>query len=171
MIRWEIEPRCNLKCKHCFVADTEYGCATTSLENGLSYLNKLHELGVRTVVFSTREPLLYDGLCRLIYEAKLLDMSVAIVTNGILLDDMELSRKLVESGVDEVFVSIEGITAASNDFIRGKGTLARVIRGLSNLERCTREGKNWYGFLSKCQLINLIWLKVLICQNSLTFCQ
>lgn len=51
MIRWEIEPRCNLKCKHCFVADTEYGCATTSLENGLSYLNKLHELGVRTVVF------------------------------------------------------------------------------------------------------------------------
>ena len=71
MIRWEIEPRCNLKCKHCFVADTEYGCATTSLENGLSYLNKLHELGVRTVVFSTREPLLYDGLCRLIYEAKL----------------------------------------------------------------------------------------------------
>ena len=141
MIRWEIEPRCNLKCKHCFVADTEYGCATTSLENGLSYLNKLHELGVRTVVFSTREPLLYDGLCRLIYEAKLLDMSVAIVTNGILLDDMELSRKLVESGVDEVFVSIEGITAASNDFIRGKGTLARVIRGLSNLERCTREGK------------------------------
>lgn len=65
MIRWEIEPRCNLKCKHCFVADTEYGCATTSLENGLSYLNKLHELGVRTVVFSTREPLLYDGLCRL----------------------------------------------------------------------------------------------------------
>lgn len=98
-------------------------------------------------------------------------MSVAIVTNGILLDDMELSRKLVESGVDEVFVSIEGITAASNDFIRGKGTLARVIRGLSNLERCTREGKNWYGFLFKCQLINLIWLKVLICQNSLTFCQ
>ena len=60
------------------MADTEYGCATTSLENGLSYLNKLHELGVRTVVFSTREPLLYDGLCRLIYEAKLLDMPVAL---------------------------------------------------------------------------------------------
>ena len=138
-IRWEIEPRCNLKCKHCFVADTEYGYATTSLENGLRYVEKLHKLGIKTIVFSTREPLLYDRLNVLIKRAKQYDMSVTIVTNGTLLDDIELSRTLIESGVDEVFISIEGITISSNDYIRGKGTLARVLNGLINLERCAKE--------------------------------
>lgn len=136
--RWvfiQLLESCNLRCKMCY----EWG------ESG-SYFGKKHlmELDVQPVLRVIEEckemrphydlyggePLLYRNLGQVIAAIKASGGTVDIPTNGTLLE--RESETLVESGLDRVWVSLDGPQKV-NDFQRGAGVYEKAMHGIDHL--------------------------------------
>ncbi|MBB5919965.1 radical SAM protein with 4Fe4S-binding SPASM domain [Actinoalloteichus hoggarensis] len=85
------------------------------------------------------EPLMHPQLVELVRQAKTrlpscnLDMS----TNATLLP--RFADQLVEAGIDDVYVSIDGPNAEINNPIRGRKSFERAVEGLRSLQEATRK--------------------------------
>ncbi|WP_201030004.1 radical SAM protein [Kosmotoga sp. DU53] len=140
-IRWEIEPKCNLNCKHCFVGSKLDSFQELDLDSAMKIVNKIASIGVKKVNFTTKEPTLFKELDKLIFYCSLKGIYTELVTNGVLLRDITLSEKIVNSGVGAINISMEGISDTSNDYIRGKGTFVQILKALNNLKNVMEPGR------------------------------
>lgn len=102
---------CNLRCSFCYVKSAGY------VENDKIEYDDLRkivdfccEAKVKYIFFTGGEPLTYSGLLEILRYIKTRKhpMTTAIATNGVLLQDMELCRKLIDSGVGYIDVSMKG---------------------------------------------------------------
>jgi MoaA/NifB/PqqE/SkfB family radical SAM enzyme len=132
VVVWNYTNFCNLRCRYC------YQSAGASLEDELPYEKKIDLIDqmvdsrVAFLAFSGGEPVLGDrfwDVCR--YAARSLHITIA--TNGIAMADRAVVDRLVDHGVKNAFVSLDGATAESHDFIRGRGSFAKTIKGIENL--------------------------------------
>ena len=120
---------CNLRCKGCWAEEYGKG-ASLSLEELDSIITQGKELGVYMYVYSGGEPLLRAA--DIIELARKHDDCVFLsFTNGTLVTP-ELSAQLSEVGNVILALSVEGF-AEDNDFRRGKGTYAHVVRAMDRL--------------------------------------
>lgn len=76
------------------------------------------------------EPLLHDGLRRMVSDARAAGCTVGVTTNGDLLPGM--ARWIVEEGVDVVTVSVAGLDAHDRR-LRGGAGLDRTLASLADL--------------------------------------
>lgn len=83
----------------------------------------------RAVLHGIGEPLLNRELPRFVYHLKERGAYVLFNTNGVLLDQKR-GDALVEAGLDELRVSIDGVTPALYAKLRGIDALPRIIRNL-----------------------------------------
>lgn len=119
---------CNLSCK---------GCYTRSIGNETLDINRFTEnilkpfvsLGGRSIGFTGGEPLMYSEIYKLIEIAKQYSLYVSLVTNGTLLNE-ENAKQLHNLGLDSLQISLDTFVSEDNDFIRGKGNKANVIKAL-----------------------------------------
>jgi len=133
-IRWEIESRCNLKCKHCFVGERLDQHSVLRLDDAVHIIDKLAAKGLLKVAFTTKEPLLFDGIYKLIRYCHDVGLYTVLITNGMILADKREAEALMNTGINDISISLEGINERSNDFIRGQGVLTRVIEAFKNIE-------------------------------------
>lgn len=130
-IRWELEPSCNLNCKHCFVGKSSLSYPKRiGLDAGLNILDNLHQVGVKELYFTTREPLLNPYICQYIVRCTEYGIKTSLITNGICLNDEQLVSKLINSGLCSISTSLEGPTAETNDMIRGSNSFDKALRGI-----------------------------------------
>ncbi len=134
MIRWEITNKCDLECKHCFIDDNAHSREDLSVTQNIELLNRLVKLGVRKIVFSSKEPLIYEDLDKLIYECEKRNIKTEIVTNGIQLSNEDFAKKLLKTSISSIYLSMEGITAKTNDFIRGEGSFDKIIESIKHIK-------------------------------------
>lgn len=134
---------CNLDCAFCDTTDRHRPPVDElSREELLALVDEAADLGVRRVfVLGGGEPLARkDAAPALLRRIKSHDMEGILTTNGTLLGP-GLARQLVETGWDEVHVSIDGPDAATHDRLRGReGAFRRTVRNtcrLSQLRRST----------------------------------
>jgi radical SAM protein with 4Fe4S-binding SPASM domain len=95
-------------------------------------INHIHLLG--------GEPLIVQGIFDLIKYAIKKEIIVSINTNGTLLSE-DMIKKLIESGVSQLTISLDGVTKETNDAIRGNGNFNLVtnnIRCIENYIKKTR---------------------------------
>lgn len=104
----------------------------TSFENAIQFVQKLSNMGIKQINFTTKEPLMYSKIFELIRFCTRKGIATSIITNGTLLSK-DNSEKLIKSGVNSIYISLEGISQHSNDLIRGKGTLDKVLNALYHL--------------------------------------
>jgi radical SAM protein with 4Fe4S-binding SPASM domain len=133
-IRWEIEPKCNLNCRHCFVGSKLDKYKEMDFETAKVVVDILSDCGIKEIIFSSKEPLMYKDIDKLIFYCNVKGIHTELVTNGTLLQNTLFAEKIVSSGVGTISISIEGITKDSNDYIRGEGNLDQVLRALGNLK-------------------------------------
>ena len=92
--------------------------------------------------FSGGEPLLYKGLAEILRHIKKRRLIAALVTNGVLL--ARHAEELVEAGVDNVTISLDGPEAV-HDQIRGvPGTFHRAIEGIRALQEVRARAHSHY---------------------------
>jgi len=87
------------------------------------------------------EPLLYQGCPEIINYIKQKGLHCLMITNGSLLE--ELAERIVDSGLDELNVSLDGATTL-HDSIRGQpGLFDKIMRGLKalNYHKAYKRGK------------------------------
>ena len=116
-----VTQRCNSKCLICRFGDTALSAPP---ENELSFeefkrvIDDLKDLGTEVVGITGGEPLLRGDLFDIIGYIKRKKMGAHLSTNGNLLDERNITR-LLESKVDWVNISVDGVSAKSHESVRG----------------------------------------------------
>jgi sulfatase maturation enzyme AslB (radical SAM superfamily) len=131
---------CNIACRHCFIscgpkADRVPMMTVAQVQAGLE---QGQALGMKQVYFTGGEPFLHPELPALAAMA-LAAAPLTIVTNGILIDDAAVGwlKALFERSMYslDLRVSLDGMTAAQNDPVRGRGTFEQIVAAIQRLGR------------------------------------
>ena len=101
-------------------------------------IDEARDLGVKEFYFTGGEPMLHPQFFAII-ERALRDAPTHVLTNGMLIDAdaADRFRRLFDAAPYslELRVSLDGMTAAENDPVRGRGTFAATTAGLVQLAR------------------------------------
>lgn len=129
--------RCNLRCQMCNVWRQSRDDRLT-LPVIQSLADELADLGTRKVHLSGGEVLLRPDIFEVIDAFAGRGMQVNLTTNGTLLTK-EMARRLAESGLHNLSISLDGATPGTHDALRGKGNWKRTICGIHNLRRAVKQ--------------------------------
>ncbi|MCS6915881.1 MAG: radical SAM protein [Myxococcales bacterium] len=131
---------CNLACRHCFISCGPHDdrVPVMSLSRIEALLAEAEELGVKEYYLTGGEPMLHPAFFDVL-ERVLKQGPTTVLTNGLLIDEVAAGRfrSLFERAAYslDVRVSLDGMTAAENDVVRGRGTFARIVAGIHALSR------------------------------------
>ncbi|HDN78857.1 MAG TPA: radical SAM protein [Chloroflexi bacterium] len=128
--------RCNLRCRMCNVWRQDRGDRLT-LQLIRSLADELAALGTKKVHLSGGEVLLRSDIFEVIRAFASKGIQVNLTTNGTLLTP-EVAARLVESGISNVSVSLDGATPSVHDAMRGTGTWKRTLTGIRNLRQAAK---------------------------------
>jgi len=133
LVAWETTRRCNLTCKHCRAAaeDHEYNDELTT-EESFKLLDQIREVGQPIIILTGGEPLLRDDIFDIAAYGDKIGLRMVMAPNGTLLNEDNVKR-LKESGIKRISVSLDGSTAASHDEFRGlHGAFDRAVNGIKS---------------------------------------
>ncbi|MDE3091314.1 MAG: radical SAM protein, partial [Chloroflexota bacterium] len=128
-----IEPtnRCNITCVTCMrnIWDEQLGKMTP--ETFEHILDGLKQITPRPLVFfgGIGEPLFHTKTIEMIERVRELGSKVEIITNAILLNP-ERSKRLIDAGIETLWVSIDGAKPESYEDVRLGAEMPRVIENL-----------------------------------------
>lgn len=148
----EITNACNLKCTMCFHADDALPITkttTTSLmkmETFTKIVDESARNGLSALKLSWRgEPMLHKKFIEMIRYAKQRGiLEVTTLTNGTLMDEA-MCRAIVDSGLDQIVISIDGFTKGTFEKIRVGADYGEVLRNVETLIKI--RGKNRKPFI------------------------
>jgi MoaA/NifB/PqqE/SkfB family radical SAM enzyme len=128
-----VEPtnRCNLDCRTCMRNAWNESLGFMSEETFSRIIRGLRDLPAPPMVFfgGLGEPLFHPEIVGMVAQAKSLNCSVELITNGTLLT-AEISDKLIKAGLDRLWVSLDGATSESYSDIRLGALFPDVLNSL-----------------------------------------
>jgi radical SAM protein with 4Fe4S-binding SPASM domain len=135
LIFWEVTKGCNLRCIHCRATATELSSIDDlPTYKALNIIKQVSQLSLPILVLSGGEPLYRKDIFELASYGRECGLRVALATNGTLVTK-EVARKIVDSGVKRVSISLDGADAATHDSFRGiPGAFDQAVQGLRNLK-------------------------------------
>lgn len=129
MIAWELTRNCNLNCVHCRARAScgpFEGELTT--EECKKVLDSIASFSSPTIILTGGEPLMRDDIFDIIDYGQKKGLRLVIAINGTLLDEAK-ARRMKESGIMRVSMSLDGKDVASHDSFRGvDGSFDSVMR-------------------------------------------
>ncbi len=136
-----IEPtrRCNLSCPMCPVGGNQtYRAKDMPFDRFQKIIDELKPFLVHLTLHNYGESFLHSDIYRMIGYAKKEGIpDVNISTNGHLLDP----TRLIDSDLDEIMISLDGITQETYATYRKGGRLDRVVKNIRALDREKRKRK------------------------------
>jgi radical SAM protein with 4Fe4S-binding SPASM domain len=139
VISWNVTKRCGLRCEHCYL-DASYlsGEATDelSLAECRVLIGQMAEINPQACLILTGgEPLLRPDIFDIASCAAAKGFMVVVGSGGNMIDDA-IARRLVQSGVKGVGVSIDSLDPEVHDRFRGvPGALKGTLEGIEALKR------------------------------------
>ncbi len=128
---WDITYACNLRCKHCYATAGKRLEDELTTEEALETIDNLDRLGVTIIAFSGGEPLVRKDIFQLTSYAAEKGIYVAIATNGTLITE-EMAKKMKESGVSYLQISLDGLRETHDSFRGISGCFDRTVEGIKN---------------------------------------
>ena len=132
VIFWNITNKCNLTCDHCYISagpDKERA-GELSTEEAKAFIDDVSEMGVPLLLFTGGEPLVRNDFWELAAHAKAKKLRAVISTNGTLITK-NIAKRLKDSGISYVGISIDGADSETHDAIRNqRGSFAKAIQAL-----------------------------------------
>ena len=139
--------RCNLQCRMCGPWGREgvtrkqypqYVNSEICVKDMKKIIDDLAAFRPNITLFGG-EPLLYHGFAQVIKYIKEKGMHCLLITNGSMIE--ESARDIVESGLDELNISLDG-GKELHDEIRGlPGLFEKIVKGLKKVQRIKAEMK------------------------------
>lgn len=121
--------RCNLRCAYCYEEYYDRNHKAFTLEEIISLINELYEMGTKYISVSGGEALLRGDIEAIIDKINEKNMLCQFTTNGLLVkENINVLKK-----VDGLCVSIDGYEE-TNDLNRGKGSYNKIIEGMECLK-------------------------------------
>lgn len=123
--------RCNQRCRHCYMYAGENTSNELSTSEIVNLLKNFSTIGGRVVTFTGGEVTVRPDFLTIIEVAKKLDLTVCVLTNGVLWSQ-QFIRKAAKY-IDEVQVSIDGFDAESYRAVRGSNAFGDVLVSVNRL--------------------------------------
>lgn len=129
---------CNLRCAHCFISCAPDNHAFWFMDRSQvrTHLDASVQLGVKEYYFTGGEPFMNRELTAIL-EDTLAIGPATVLTNGTLLPQRTVDTLTSLAAASryslEMRVSLDGVTAATNDAIRGAGSFRRALGGIRRL--------------------------------------
>ncbi len=135
IIAWEVTRSCNLNCVHCR-ASSRFGPYDQELDTGeaLEVLDQIREVGTPIIILTGGEPLLRKDIFELAKYGTDRGLRMVMGSNGTLIT-ANVARRIEESGIKRVSISLDGSTRESHDaFRKVYGAFDRAMKGISSLK-------------------------------------
>ena len=127
---------CNLRCEFCYAKQAGYSASEFIEFSVLKQLIDLcNDAGAKYIVLTGGEPLLYPDIIRILdyIKSRPHKMIVALNTNGILLQNYEFCKKILDCGVSYIDVSMKGRDAQEWLNVTGYDGFEQQLKAISNL--------------------------------------
>ena len=130
--QFELTFRCNHLCTFCYNSpDGRRELTTPQIFDALA---KIAEFGVLYLTLTGGEALCHKDFFKIAAEGRRLGMALRIYTNGYLIGDPAMAKKIADLKPFEVEISIHGAKAETHEALtRIKGSFAKTIQGVRNL--------------------------------------
>lgn len=142
-----IEPTtaCNLRCPQCPSGLRQFTRATGNLKPELNkiILDRLGKNLQHINYYFQGEPFINPQFTELVSEARKRNIYVVTSTNAHFIS-YETAVKIIESGLNEIIVSIDGTTQETYEKYRVEGQLDKVLEGTNNLILAKQKLKSNY---------------------------
>ncbi|MDX9905814.1 MAG: SPASM domain-containing protein [Bacteroidales bacterium] len=140
-----IEPTtsCNLRCPECPSGLRQFTRPTgaLSLELYRDIIDQLSPGLFYLILYFQGEPFLNPLFFKMVEYARRKRIYTATSTNAHFLND-NFARKTVESGLDRIIISLDGLDQESYEKYRAGGSVEKVLEGTRNLVRWKKELKS-----------------------------
>jgi MoaA/NifB/PqqE/SkfB family radical SAM enzyme len=132
----ELTNRCNLECRTCIRNVWDEPLGLMEWETFERILDGIQMVYPTPTLFlgGYGEPFVHPKIIEMIRRAKDLGLPVELITNGILLTE-EISEQLIETGLDVLWISIDGVTPESYADVRLGASLPTVLDNMDTLLR------------------------------------
>ena len=132
-IVWNITKACNMRCIHCYENAGKRGLNELSSVEIIQGLDNLSKAGVTSIAFSGGEPSIHPNILDFIEHTKNNGMFAAMATNGYIFSDKAKTRKFIDSGLEFVQISLDGILPETHDSFRQvNGAWERAVSSINN---------------------------------------
>lgn len=131
LVAWEITRNCNLSCVHCRASATN-GPYTGELDTPacLRLLDQIAEVGSPIIILTGGEPLLRPDIFEVAQYGTDKGLKMVMAVNGTLVD-APTARRMAESGIKRISVSLDAATSDRHDAFRGvPGAFEGALRGI-----------------------------------------
>lgn len=135
IVAWEVTRSCNLNCVHCR-ASSNPGPYPRELDTvkAMQVLEQIRKVGKPIVILTGGEPLLRKDIFALADYGTKKGLRMVLATNGTMINP-DITKKIRESGIKRVSISLDGATRESHDTFRQvNGAFDRAIKGISYLK-------------------------------------
>jgi radical SAM protein with 4Fe4S-binding SPASM domain len=130
----ETTNRCNLRCKGCILYKGNWEPdRDMTLQDLVMITGQLPELE-HTALHGVGEPLLNQDLFRMITHLKGRNVFVHFNSNGILLDEKR-QRAMIDSGLDELRISLDAASPEVYKVIRDSNKFPRIVQNLQSIRK------------------------------------
>ena len=140
MVAWEVTRSCNLACGHCRASalrgpyEGELGT-----ERCLRLLDEIAAVGKPVIILTGGEPLLREDIYDIAAYGDRQGLRMVLATNGTFVTEA-VAKKLIESGIRRVSISIDGPDAGSHDLFRGvPGAFEQALAGIAAMKKAGLE--------------------------------
>lgn len=133
--------KCNFNCRMCGVKNILKD-QELSFESIKRILDEIASWRSEcTVLFTGGEPFLRKDIFDIIAHAASLGIKAEVVNNGSMIDSPAMAKRIIESGLGNIAISLDGASAETHDYIRGRqGAYTKAINALGLL--CREKKKN-----------------------------
>ena len=140
MIAWEVTRSCNLSCVHCRAA-ANWGTypGELSTEKCFHLIDEIATMSSPVIILTGGEPLLRPDIFEIASYGTSKSLRMVMATNGTLVNP-DTAKKIIQSGIKRVSISIDGKDAASHDaFRQEKGAFDKAMAGIEALKNAGME--------------------------------
>jgi len=143
LVQIQYDYMCQLKCSHCaifkFRQNKNRRKEKLSLESLAVLANQIHDEGLAAICLSGGEPLIFKNLGEVLSSMKPERFVLSMDTNGIDLSDEKI-KWLVDSGVDRIHLSLDGLEENHNKFRRMRSGFNSWQHNVDMLPLCKKHG-------------------------------
>lgn len=137
---WDIKDKCDCQCIYCDHWKNPNSHKELDINKKLDVVRHLAKAGVGGLSICGGEPLLVEGIEVVIKEAKRYGLFVNLDTNGSQL--YKKAKKLIESGVDSLMISVEAGGQEQHDSIRiHKDLYVKLEKGIDQIRKIRSDQK------------------------------
>lgn len=136
LINFGLTHRCNLRCKICETWEANPNVKEElTLGELKTVITQIANWGNINVSFAGGEPLVRKkDLIECIKHARKKGLTTHVTTNGIMIDN-KTAEEIINSGLDYLQISLDGITKKTNDYIRGHESFDGVMRAIRYIKK------------------------------------